>query len=381
MQERTSRPLARHVGPALVVLAWLGIAEAAPPAGKPVFIHVQGLAPTSVGMNGFIVAGDFTEGGAFQWMPTSGVALVGGGSAYISRDGKAMVGSMLDSNRKQQPAKWEGGRSWRLLGPLVPGGVPCDSSYGFAMGTSGDGRVVVGGGYFGTDPADPCELYAAFRWEESTGYVLMPTQGGDYTRAHNVSADGRVVVGIEAGSSSLTSWRGVKWVDGRQEFIQGPLGNTVSAWAVNHDGTVIAGSGCTVDLPNQPPTAWSWTASGGVKCHTAEPPIWVRWVRGHNYNTYIYATSDDGRVLGGDIQFDIAAGDEESVIWFDGAAVHLRDYLRDHGYPDAFEGHFNTGRITGVSPDGRVIVGHNGGPFGAINRYGFIVILPELDKK
>ena len=173
----------------------------------------------------------------------------------------------------------------------------------------------------------------------------------------------------------------MKWVDGRQEFILGPLGNVVSAWGVNRDGTVIAGSGCTVDLPNQPPTAWSWTAAGGVKCHTAEPPPWVRWVRGNNYNNYIYAVSDDGRVMAGNIQFDIAAGEEESVIWFDGEPVYLRDYLRSHGYPDAFEGHFNSGRLTAVSPDGRVLVGYNGGPFGAINRYGLIIILPELDKK
>jgi uncharacterized membrane protein len=189
------------------------------------------------------------------------------------------------------------------------------------------------------------------------------------------------VVGIDAALNGL--WRGVKWVDGRQEFIRGPVGNVVSAWAVNHDGSVIAGSGCTVDLPNQPPSAWSWTAADGIKCHTAVPPRWVPWVFGNsnNYNTYIRAVSDDGRVLGGDIEFDPAAGDEESVIWFDGEAVYLRDYLRANGYPDAFEGHLNTGKITAVSPDGRVIAGHNGGLLGAANRNGFIVILPALGAK
>jgi uncharacterized membrane protein len=205
----------------------------------------------------------------------------------------------------------------------------------------------------------------------------MPSPSGDYTRAHAVSADGRVVVGIDAALSGL--WRGAKWTDGRYELIRGPIGEVVSAWAVNRDGTLIAGSGCTADLPNQPPTAWSWTAAGGVRCHTAEPPLWVRWVRGFNYNNYIYGVSDDGRVMGGAIHFDIAAGEEESVIWFGGEPVFLRDYLRANGYPDAFEGHENTGRITAISPDGRVLVGHNGGPFGAINRYGFVVILPELD--
>jgi hypothetical protein len=112
-----------------------------------------------------------------------------------------------------------------------------------------------------------------------------------------------------------------------------------------------------------------------------EAPRWVQWVRGFNYNTYIYAVSDDGRVMGGAIHFDIAAGEEESVVWFDGEPVFLRDYLIANGYPNAFDGHFNTGRITAISPDGRTIVGHNGGPFGAINRYAFIVVLPELDKR
>src|SRR5512145_464710 len=151
MRDRSPLLLARAWGPALLVFSWLGIAEAAPPAGTPVFIQVQGLAPTSVGQNGFVVAGDFTEGGAFYWMPTSGVTLVGGGQAFVSRDGKAMVGTIVDQNRIQQAARWEGGRSWRALGPLVPNAVTCDVSASVGMATSADGRVVVGSGYYGTD--------------------------------------------------------------------------------------------------------------------------------------------------------------------------------------------------------------------------------------
>ncbi len=154
-----------RIAPAASVLAWLGVASAAPPAGNPVFIHVQGLAPTSIGQNGFVVAGDFTEGGAFQWMPTSGVMLVGGETGFISRDGKGMAGTIRDPNGIGNAARWEGGRSWRALGPLVPNTVPCDLSLSNAQATSGDGRVVVGSGYYGTDPADPCLLFTAFRWE------------------------------------------------------------------------------------------------------------------------------------------------------------------------------------------------------------------------
>jgi len=372
--------LARHVVVQIAALLWLGSAEAAPPAGTPVFIQVQGLAPSSVGLNGFIVAGDFTEGGAFQWMPASGVTLIGGESGNVSRDGRTIVGRLRDASGVDQPAMWAGGTSWRLLGPLVPNAQKCDQTLGFATATSGDGRYVVGGGYHGTSPASACIFFSAFRWDASAGYVLLSGAEGQSTRADAISADGRVIVGYQEGT--ITAAEGVKWVDGRKETIVGPLGVPVGfARAVNHDGTLIAGTACTPDLPNQPPNAFAWTAAGGVQCYPVEAPVWVRWARGFNYNTYIYAVSDDGRVMGGAIHFDIAAGEEESVLWFDGEPVFLRDYLRDHGYPDAFKDHFNTGRITAVSPDGRTIVGHNGGVFGAVNRNGFILILPELGKK
>jgi uncharacterized membrane protein len=385
MSREMRRFTAWHAMVQFAALAWLGSAEAAPPAGTPVFIQVQGLAPTSIGLNGFIVAGDFTEGGAFHWMPTSGVTLIGGESGTISRDGRTTVGRLADANGNDQPAIWSGGTSWRLLGPLVPNALPCQGLLGSANAVSGDGSFVVGGGYYGTSVTDACAggSFSAFRWDESSGYVLLG-EPGRASRADAISADGRVIVGYQQGT--LTAAEGVKWVDGRKETILGPLGLPVGfARTVNRDGTLIAGTACVPDVePGRGPTAWAWTSAGGIKCYpVVEIPAWVPWIdrRNQHYNVYIYAVSDDGRVMGGDIQFDTAAGEEESVVWFDGEPVFLRDYLRDHGYPDAFKDHFNTGRITAISPDGRVIVGHNGGPFGSVNRYGFIVILPELGDK
>lgn len=379
------RPCLARLAPAVVVLTWLGVAEAAPPPGKPVFIQVQGLVPTSIGLNGFIMAGDFTEGGAFHWLPTSGVTLIGGKSGTISRDGRTTVGRVADANGNDQPAIWSGGTSWRLLGPLVPNALPCQRTLGSANAVSGDGHFVVGGGYYGTSVASACASgsFSAFRWDESSGYVLLGEPGRG-SRADAISADGRVIVGYQQGT--LTAAEGVKWVDGKKEVILGPLGVPVGyARAVNRDGTLIAGTACVPDVePGNGPTAWAWTSAGGIKCYpVVDIPLWVPWIdrRHQSYNTYIYAVSDDGRVMGGSIQFALGFGETESVVWFDGEPVFLRDYLRSHGYPDAFEGHNNTGQITAISPDGRVIVGNNGGLLGPVNLNGFIVILPELDEK
>jgi hypothetical protein len=83
-------------------------------------------------------------------------------------------------------------------------------------------------------------------------------------------------------------------------------------------------------------------------------------------------TSDDGRVIVGALSFGL---DAESVVWFDGEPFFLRDYLRGHGVPDAFQGWYNTGFITDVSADGRTLVGYGAGP---TSFQGFIVLLGRM---
>jgi hypothetical protein len=278
MSREIRRYLGRQAMVQIAVLAWLGIAEAAPPAGKPVFIQVQGLVPKSIGLNGFIVAGDFTEGGVFHWRPTSGVTLIGGETGFISRDARTTVGRLPDANGNEQPAVWSGGTSWRLLGPLVPNARPCQDVLGFASGVSGDGHFVVGGGYYGTSVANACAggSFSAFRWDESSGYVLLG-EPGRASRADAISADGRVIVGYQQGT--ITGAEGVKWVDGKKEVILGPLGGVPVGYAVavNRDGTLIAGTACVPDVEaGTGPTAWAWTSAAGVKCYpVVDIPLWV----------------------------------------------------------------------------------------------------------
>jgi hypothetical protein len=56
----------------------------------------------------------------------------------------------------------------------------------------------------------------------------------------------------------------------------------------------------------------------------------------------------------------------------------LKDCLRDHGVPNAFEGWINTGFVNGMTRDGRVLVGYGAGPR---DFTGFMVILPPLGEK
>ena len=86
------------------------------------------------------------------------------------------------------------------------------------------------------------------------------------------------------------------------------------------------------------------------------------------------ATSDDGRVIGGAQAFGLEA---DAVLWLDKQPFYLKDYLRDHGVPNAFEGWVNTGNITDISRDGHVLVGWGAGPR---DFKGYIVILPDGDK-
>jgi len=80
-------------------------------------------------------------------------------------------------------------------------------------------------------------------------------------------------------------------------------------------------------------------------------------------------------VVGGSFSFGL---DSEALIWLDGQNYFLQDYLEQNGYRDAFRGWINTGFITGVSPDGRTLVGYGAGP---TTFQGYLIVLPARPSK
>jgi uncharacterized membrane protein len=143
------------------------------------------------------------------------------------------------------------------------------------------------------------------------------------------------------------------------------------ARSANHDGSVIVGSGCD-PYDTTVSSAWKWTTAGGMQCF---PMTRLPTMPNHPYSTLMMKTSDDGRVIGGALSFGL---ESEALIWLDGKGYFLKEYLRDNGYPDAFRGWVNSGFVTGVSADGRTLVGYGAGPS---NFQGYLVILPERGSK
>jgi probable HAF family extracellular repeat protein len=354
----------RHLS-GLILLAVVTMAGGAAAQDEPLFITLPpGAIPSDVSGSGFTVVGLLLGGGSdpvfgdqgFYWMPTTGVVPIGGTQANaISRDGRTIAGRALDDRGQENAAIWLGGTQWQLLGSFSPDAGSCDRLLSGTFGMNDDGNIIVGLGW------DGCRVAHGFRWEEGTGLVdLGTTVPGRSSRANAVSSDGRVIVGWQDDPFGFR--QGAVWREGAQEVLIGPFGAVGEAMDVNSDGSIIVGQNCNpLDL-----SAWIWTPETGIECKPVERPDALK-----PYLAMMLATSEDGRVIGGAHSF---GPDSEAVLWLDGEPLFIKDYLRANGVSDAFEGWINTGFITAVSIDGRVIVGQGAGP---ITFQGYIIVLPE----
>jgi len=322
------------------------------------------LFPASVSGSGAVVAGTLDGGGGFYWMPTTGVISIGGVQTdTVSRDGRTIVGTAIGSG-VTQAAIWKRAAEWQLLGTF-PNAVPCGFELSSAYGTSGDGRTVVGLARNG------CTFAHAFKWQESTGVVdLGSSVAGHPSLAAGVSADGKVAVGYQERADGTR--QGARWVDLQQQLIPnvaGALTFVGQARAANHDGSIVVGQNCRFGIESEQ-SAWVWSERDGTRCLPAPS---LRQSPGPAIQVTANGTSDDGRVIGGGQNVG-GSNDSNAIIWIDGKGTYLKDYLQANGIPNAFQTYINTGEITDVSPDGRILVGW-GAALGGFR--GYMVILGE----
>lgn len=177
-------------------------------------------------------------------VPASGQSHASG----ISADGAVAVGWTEYAQGVTRAFRWTQASGAQDLGTLAGGAVWT------APSVSADGAVVVG--------AERVPAYGgprAYRWTASTGMQDLGTLGGQNARAHDVNADGSVVVGQAQDASG--AFRAFRWTaaTGMED-----LGDW-SPSRVNADGTVVIGEG-----PSS--KALYWAASRGAAVALSDIP-------------------------------------------------------------------------------------------------------------
>jgi probable HAF family extracellular repeat protein len=313
---------------------------------------LQGTAD-GVSADGSTVIGTYTSTAnnreGFRWKATSGVAglPVAFSQAYgVSADGSAIAGTTASKGA----ARWTQSTGWASLGHLSGGTM----ASAIALGISGDGSAVVG--YSGSTPGTQ-----AFRWTQSVGMTsLGDLPGGNfYSLASGISADGSTVVGYsDSGTggeafrwSQLTGMVGLGYLPGSS-----PNNTFSSAQAASADGSVIVGYSTSADGQE----AFRWTQATGM-LSLGIPSLAL-------------ATSADGSIIVGEAAFN--DGTDGAFIWDAANGMrHLSSALVEDGLSDSAPKGWYLRRATGISADGRVIVGWGVNPAGVYEP--FVATIPE----
>lgn len=307
-------------------------------------------------------------------------------AAAISRDGQVVVGA-ANSDVAQEPFIWtpQGGmkRLDNILTVITPGtaaDVSADGSVvvgraffsssssfrwqdaGFhlfgqspsvANGVSADGAIVVGTDDYSPGGGPAPVTGTAYRWSEDKGTIpLADLPGGpDCSRANDVSANGRVVVGTgdcDASFQVEDLGTAVRWVDGGEPESLGTLTggffDASHANAVSPEGNAIVGDS---------------RSENGV-----EPFIWTEAKRmvglgnlpGENYG-FAEAASSNGR-------FVVGASGERAFVWTEHLGmIDVQEMLETARYKLNLKGWTLTS-ATAISPDGFFLAGEGINPDG-----------------
>jgi len=304
----------------------------------------------------------------------------------VSADGRSVVGECGPSGGLTSAVVWREG----LLEPLddLHGGQGDSIAYG----ASGDGSIVVGSTIFGGERQ-------AFVHENGVMRGLGDFGGGSVNSvAFAVSADGSTVVGV--GSTATVSSQACAW---RNDLLISlddlPGGSTSSAaYGASADGSVIVGSSYGVngleaakwtdsgvvglgDLPggNFFSLATAASADGSVIVGLGASANGLRaamWVGDEILDLGVgkaYAVSADGRIVVGGYHSPVPTF-PPAFIWDERSGQRdLRDVLiEDFGLD--LSG-WTLQRATGISADGRVIVGDGVNPAGYPE--GWVAVIPE----
>jgi len=352
-----------------------------------------GLAPASSGATAlFVPLGQLLDGAATVANDVSG-------------DGTTVIGRATTAGGSGEAFVWTASGGMVGLGDL-----PTGNSSSQAWAVSGDGSVVAGTGTYSTTGGSTGGLPQAFRWTAAGGMVgLGFIDGGSFSYAYDVSADGSVVVGETATSSFVRAYR---WTaeGGMLDLGVLPDGVVSRSYAVSDDGSVVVGAGRTGAGTWRP---FRWTAgagmvdigdlAGGVATGEAfgvsadgtyvvgfsasaagnEAYLWSEAggmiglgdLPGSNFSSTALGVSADGTRVVGTSWVSTADGVDAAFLWDPVNGMRfLKDVLEDD-YGLDLTGWFLK-EATAITPDGRTIAGWGRNPSGQTEAWLFTVPEP-----
>ena len=191
---------------------------------------------------------------AFRWTQTGGMVGLGtlpgydSSSAYaVSADGSVVVGR---SRRADGSGAETEAFRWTAEGGMVGLGHLGDIVDSYASDVSADGSVVVGRNGNGAGLV-ATRVTEAFLWTESQGMLgLGYLPGGGWSAAFGVSADGSVVVGSSGSASGdyeAVIWDAAHGIRSLKDVLTNDYGLDLTGWTlerahdISADGRVIVG--------------------------------------------------------------------------------------------------------------------------------------------
>lgn len=296
----------------------------------------------------------------------------------VSADGSTLVGSRQLGDHPPQMWCWKASVGEIRLAPV-------GEDYGHASAASADGSVVVGmHETLGQEPRQ------AFRWSSADGIVHLAPGSAD-----GVSADGSVVAGATPAQSGWGNeafrWEAESGLE-RLGFLPGDDGS--AALAVSADGLTVVGVSGTLHFGNQ---AFCWTSDGNMvglghlpggdysmayavsadgstvvgysesqlgqeafRWTAGEGMVGLGFLPGHRAGSLAFDVSGDGSLIVGESIFSWNAG---AFLWDEvNEMQNLGQWLTDNLGLD-LDG-WTLAAATGISDDGKVIVGSATHPSG-----------------
>ncbi len=306
----------------------------------------------AVSADGSVVVGlATTEAGPqpFRWTHAAGMVALDllpgtltGRANGVSSDGSVVVGRCADRS-----VRWDSG------GPIDLDTFD-DGEYSSANGVSADGVSIVGNAFNGDFSLADTWPYL---WTSAGGSCHLgegTVTAGNFEGwgAMGASSDGSVIVGNEG----MPHWEAFRWTSGG--FVElgflpfGPQEPSSSAAACSADGSVLVGR--SISVPGM--QAFRWTSAGMVGIGDLD---------GGAFDSEALAVSADGSVVVG--RGTSEAG-SEAFIWDAASGMRsLASVLTADGAANLSG--WVLSAATGVSADGRTIVGWGTNPTGDVEAW------------